>query len=174
MFIDIQKFHTVFNHPVSNTPTHMDDKSSVNRMNFKGEELVEFLRATFSDDKQFKESINQLMTALEEAKEKELAGGPVEDKLIGQADALTDILVFVMGSFVQMGIEPYQLFKIVHEANMGKLWPDGKPRFRDGDGKIVKPENWERDYAPEPKLREEIKRQIAASLTNCNEGVEHE
>ena len=38
---------------------------------------------------------------------------------------------------------------------MAKLFPDGKPRFREG-GKILKPEGWQ---APEPQLRAEIERQ---------------
>jgi predicted HAD superfamily Cof-like phosphohydrolase len=36
---------------------------------------------------------------------------------------------------------------------------DGKPRFREGDGKIVKPPHWEENFAPEPKLKAEIERQ---------------
>ncbi len=74
-------------------------------------------------------------------------------------DALTDVSYFNYGSFAVAGVDPEPLFDIVQEANMGKLWEDGKPRFRDGDGKIVKPPNWENDYAPEPRLAAEIDRQ---------------
>ena len=41
-------------------------------------------------------------------------------------------------------LEPY--FVIVHDANMSKLWADGKPRFAN-DGKVLKPES----YAPPEK-----------------------
>lgn len=85
---------------------------------------------------------------------------PVEDILVGQVDALTDTNYFVYGSFVLLGIEPDPLFDIVHQANMGKLFPDGKPHYREGDKKVMKPDNWEADYAPEPKIQAEIKRQI--------------
>jgi predicted HAD superfamily Cof-like phosphohydrolase len=34
-------------------------------------------------------------------------------------------------------------FKLVHENNMRKLGPDGKPIFRE-DGKIIKPEGFEK------------------------------
>ena len=58
-----------------------------------------------------------------------------------------------------MGVRPDKGFEIVNNANMAKLFPDGKPRFREGDGKILKPEGWQ---APEPQLRAEIERQRQA------------
>lgn len=59
-----------------------------------------------------------------------------------------------------MGIDPDPIFSIVHQANMGKVFPDGKPRYRKTDGKVMKPASWEKDFAPEPKIRAEIERQI--------------
>lgn len=71
-----------------------------------------------------------------------------------QVDALIDLLYFTLGTFVEMGIqEIHDLFEIVHKSNMSKLWPDGRPRFREGDGKIVKPPGWK-----DPKI--EIKRYL--------------
>jgi predicted HAD superfamily Cof-like phosphohydrolase len=55
-----------------------------------------------------------------------------------------------------MGVRPEELFRIVHEANMSKLWEDGKPRYRESDGKVIKPPTWQ---APEPLLSKEIARQ---------------
>lgn len=81
-----------------------------------------------------------------------------------QADALIDLIYFAIGTFTLMGVKPETLFNIVHDANMGKLHEDGKPRF-DAQGKIVKPEGWETKFAPEPKIEEEIKRQIASVNT---------
>lgn len=78
-----------------------------------------------------------------------------EDK-VDQADALIDAMYFCLGTLVEMGIKPDGLFEIVQEANMSKLFPDGKPRYREGDGKVLKPEGWE---PPEPKLKEEVERQ---------------
>lgn len=81
----------------------------------------------------------------------------VEAKTIfDQADALTDALYFILGSFAMMGIEPFNLLEIVHKANMAKLWEDGKPRYKE-DGKVKKPEGW---VAPEPLLEKEIQRQL--------------
>lgn len=164
MYYEVGEFHKAFGHGVANSPIVMDEKTTNSRSRWIGEELVELLRATFPDENDFKMSYNHLIQGLDNAKEKELLIGSPKDKLVGQVDALIDILYFVMGSFVEMGVKPYQLFKIVHAANMGKLWPDGKPRYREIDGKIMKPVNWESDFAPEPKLREEIKRQIAEAV----------
>lgn len=74
-----------------------------------------------------------------------------------QADAMVDLMYFTLGMFVEMGIDAEPLFEIVHNANMQKLWPDGKPRFRENDGKVVKPPTW---TDPMEKLKAEVKRQI--------------
>jgi predicted HAD superfamily Cof-like phosphohydrolase len=72
-----------------------------------------------------------------------------------QADAMIDLIYFAVGTMVEMGVRPEALFDIVHRANMTKLWPDGKPRFRD-DGKTVKPPTW---VDPDDAISEEIERQ---------------
>lgn len=69
-----------------------------------------------------------------------------------QADAMIDLIYFALGTMVEMGTPPEELFDTVQEANMKKLWPDGKPRFRE-DGKIIKPEGWQ---PPEPRLKKII------------------
>lgn len=79
------------------------------------------------------------------------------EDIVGQADAYIDIIYFAVGGLVELGIEPSGLWDIVQSANMSKLWPDGKPRLREGDGKILKPDGW---VAPEPLLAAEVFRQI--------------
>lgn len=74
--------------------------------------------------------------------------------LVDQVDALVDLLYFAFGTLVQMGVDPEEAFNIVHSANMTKLWPDGKPRYRESDGKVIKPDGW---VAPEAKLAELFK-----------------
>ena len=69
--------------------------------------------------------------------------------LAGQADAMIDLIYFALGTLVEMGVRPQALFDIVHNANMQKLWPDGQPRYREGDRKVVKPAGWQ---DPEPLL----------------------
>ncbi|CAG9611275.1 hypothetical protein BACCIP111899_00447 [Bacillus rhizoplanae] len=94
---------------------------------------------------------------MQEELEEFLEANTVED----QYDALIDLIYFAFGTFAEMGVRPDKGFEIVNNANMAKLFPDGKPRFREGDGKILKPEGWE---APEPQLRAEIERQRQEAL----------
>ena len=61
-------------------------------------------------------------------------------------DALIDTLYFTYGSFVLMGVDPERIFDIVHEANMGKVFPDGKAHFDPVTHKILKPDDWEEKY----------------------------
>ncbi|AFS70175.1 hypothetical protein [Exiguobacterium antarcticum] len=77
------------------------------------------------------------------------------ERLVGQGDALTDALYFIMGSFVEAGLEPGPLFEIVQQANMAKLGPDGQPIFRESDQKVMKPAGW---LPPEPQLEAEVVR----------------
>ncbi|MBQ2634958.1 MAG: hypothetical protein IJF88_10335 [Oscillospiraceae bacterium] len=63
------------------------------------------------------------------------------DDIVEQADAMIDLIYFALGTLVEMGIKPDKLFKIVHQANMSKLWSDGKPHY-DIDGKTIKPPTW--------------------------------
>lgn len=64
------------------------------------------------------------------------------DDIVEQADAMIDVIYFALGTLVEMGIKPDALFDIVHRANMGKLWSDGKPHYN-VEGKTIKPSTWE-------------------------------
>jgi len=72
-----------------------------------------------------------------------------------QADAMIDLMYFALGTLVEMGVRPGELFDIVHNANMQKLWPDGKVHC-DPDGKVIKPAGWQ---DPAPLLRQALARQ---------------
>jgi len=72
------------------------------------------------------------------------------DNIYEQADAMIDLIYFALGTLVEMGVEPEELFNVVQQANMGKLWEDGKPRYNKKDGKVIKPDNWE---DPKPKIK---------------------
>lgn len=77
------------------------------------------------------------------------------DEIVEQADAMIDVIYFALGTLVEMGIQPDNLFQIVQDANMSKLWPDGKPHYN-AEGKTIKPSTWE---DPHEKLEAEIKKQ---------------
>lgn len=61
--------------------------------------------------------------------------------LYEQADALTDLLYYLLGAYVEMGIRPDPLFVIVHDANMSKLITS-TGTIKDADGKVQKPNGW--------------------------------
>lgn len=74
------------------------------------------------------------------------------DEIVEQADAMIDVIYFALGTLVEMGVKPAKLFEIVQEANMSKLWEDGKPHYAK-DGKTIKPKSW---IDPHPRLEEAI------------------
>lgn len=154
----VEQFHKAFGHPVADEPTVIPETIAVARANWTAEELIEFLYATANNDtNKFEVMVSDLIESIVKTKGKILEKNePVEDILVAQMDALTDINYFNQGSFVVAGVNPQPLFDIVQDANMAKIWPDGKPHFREEDGKVIKPEGWQ---PPEPKLLDEIQRQ---------------
>ena len=57
------------------------------------------------------------------------------------ADALGDILVVVIGTAIALGLDIEKIMRRIHESNMSKLGPDGKPIYRK-DGKVMKGPNY--------------------------------
>ncbi|MEK4910587.1 HAD family hydrolase [Niallia sp. FSL M8-0099] len=82
-------------------------------------------------------------------------------EVVDQADAMIDLIYLAIGTMVELGVKPEKLFEIVHEANMSKIWPDGKPHTDPETGKIIKPPTFVR---PEPLLQAEIERQAKKEL----------
>ena len=123
----VRMFHEKFNHPTSDFPKAMGKERAKHRYDWMFEEINEFLEAVNEGD------------------------------IVEQADAMIDTIYFALGTLVEMGIRPDELFNIVHEANMAKLWPDGKHHYNK-DGKTIKPPTWE---DPHNKLEIAIKSQTA-------------
>lgn len=86
--------------------------------------------------------INELVNA--SAKKKEVADS--------QLKILSRVAQIGLDSMGRMNIDPATPFEIVHESNMGKLWPDGMPRYYD-NGKIQKPPTYE---PPEFAIRDHL------------------
>lgn len=109
---DVKEFHTKFGLPAPYYNTLLDEAARQRRYNLITEEAKELLEATDPDS---------------------------------QFDALIDLLYVVLGTGVEMGVDTVQLWNgwnRVHESNMDKLGPDGKPILRE-DGKLLKPEGWQ-------------------------------
>ncbi|MGC6769652.1 HAD family hydrolase [Enterococcus sp. LJL51] len=165
-FDKTEEFHQTFDNRRPQKPTAFSSKDASARAGFKAEELVEFLYASAGNDKEaFHQLVEQLKQDVDAAEKKmEQKKKKVEDPLVDQVDALIDLLYFTYGSFSLLGVDPTKLFSIVHEANMGKLFADGKPHYHEVTHKVLKPEDWEANYAPEPKIKAELERQIAYKL----------
>jgi predicted HAD superfamily Cof-like phosphohydrolase len=63
-------------------------------------------------------------------------------EIVGQIDALMDLLSHVMGALVEMGVQPGIPMTWVYKSNLAKRWPDGQVRL-DRDGKMLKPPHWQ-------------------------------
>lgn len=164
-FNKVKDFHRVMDGDTIETPKSYTLKDAGHRADFKVEELVEFLFAASQGDKnQFTQSLLDMHSAIDRAAIKVQSKEHSESPLVGQVDALTDLLYFTYGSFVLMGVDPQPIFETVHEANMGKLFPDGKAHFDPVTHKILKPANWEKHYAPEKAIKKELDKQLQKSL----------
>ncbi|HHL0566439.1 TPA: HAD-IIB family hydrolase [Streptococcus agalactiae] len=164
-FNKVKSFHLLMDGETIETPRLYDSKEAGFRSDFKVEEIVEFLyAASQGKQKVFDQSIRNLHLAIDKARDKVISKDHPETPLVGEVDALTDLLYLTYGSFVLMGVDPKPLFDTVHEANMGKIFPDGKAHFDPVTHKILKPDDWEEHFAPEPSIRRELDSQIQKSL----------
>ncbi|HGC9351067.1 TPA: HAD-IIB family hydrolase [Streptococcus agalactiae] len=164
-FNKVKSFHLLMDGETIETPRLYDSKEAGFRSDFKVEEIVEFLyAASQGNQKVFDQSIRNLHLAIDKARDKVISKDNPETPLVGEVDALTDLLYLTYGSFVLMGVDPKPLFDTVHEANMGKIFPDGKAHFDPVTHKILKPDDWEEHFAPEPSIRRELDSQIQKSL----------
>lgn len=67
----------------------------------------------------------------------ELSDAVAERDMIQIADALTDLLYVIYGAGHAFGIDLDECFREVHDSNMSKLGPNGRPIHRE-DGKVMK------------------------------------
>lgn len=155
-------FHKKFDDRIPLKPTVFTSQQASARVDFKIEELIELLYASADNDAEvFQELVENVKTSIIKAEQKVLNKKKnVDNPLVDQVDALTDLLYFTYGSFTLLGVDPTEIFSIVHQANMGKLFPDGQPHYDPETHKVLKPENWEADFAPEEKIKAELHRQM--------------
>ena len=161
-FNKVKAFHHLMDERTQEEPKAWDVKGATHRAAFKVEELVEFVRASSHSEEEFQQAIRDLHQALDISADKVSQKISAKSTLVGQVDALIDTLYFTYGSFVLMGVDPERIFEIVHQANMAKIFPDGKAQFDPVTHKILKPEDWEEKHAPEPAIKKELERQIRA------------
>lgn len=157
----VAEFHRVFDSVEQKTIAALPVETAEYRAGFKLEEILELLyAASEGDHHRFDQSVTYLQKVLETESNKLKEKQSPVDTLTDEVDALIDLLYFTYGSFVMMGIHPEPIFDIVHQANMGKVFPDGEAHYHPETGKVLKPKNWEKDFAPESKIKAEIKGQM--------------
>lgn len=163
-FNKVRDFHRLMDGETNNTPRVFGLEEASHRADFKLEEIVEFIYATASSREDFAAAMTNLHTALDKAARKVQSKEHPESPLVGQVDALIDLLYLTYGSFVLMGVDPSSVFNSVHAANMGKIFPDGKAHFDPVTHKVLKPDDWEARFAPEPAIKREVDRQLRKAL----------
>ena len=107
---DVKAFHWLMNAPVSYMSRTLEEDRVNLRAGWIFEEIAELLEAKTAAD---------------------------------QADALIDIIYFAAGTLAEMGVSGKTAdacWNAVHNANMNKVFPDGKAHFK--DNKVLKPANW--------------------------------
>jgi predicted HAD superfamily Cof-like phosphohydrolase len=69
---------------------------------------------------------------------KEVFRAMEKDDLAGVADGVADLIYVALGTTISYGIDLHPIWEAVQEANMSKTGGG-----RRGDGKIMKPPNWQ-------------------------------
>jgi predicted HAD superfamily Cof-like phosphohydrolase len=108
-------------------------------MNTNFEKVAEFMNAfgqTVETEPTWT-SVSQLRYDLIDEELKELGQAIEERNIVDVADALTDLLYVVYGAGHSFGLDLDKCFEEVHNSNMTKLGPEGKPIYRE-DGKVMK------------------------------------
>jgi predicted HAD superfamily Cof-like phosphohydrolase len=110
----LEQFHLVYGAHLERSPTaDLDAQTIALRVSLIQEELDEYREAAEAHD------------------------------LVGVADALSDLMYVVLGTYVAHGLQDAAeaLFAEVHASNMSKLDADGKALYR-SDGKVLKSNLW--------------------------------
>ena len=109
-------------------------------------EKVKKFMQTFGQEVKIKPSfpnkkIIDLRYSLIEEELSELKAAIKDNDITEIADALTDILYVTYGAGTAFGIDLDKCFEEVHDSNMSKLGPDGKPIYNES-GKVMKGPNY--------------------------------
>jgi len=118
MFNKIQEFRRAFGFPVPDEATPLEITEKQYQCRMITDEVVELSEAT---------------------------------NLIDQLGEALDIVWLAKSAIAGIGFSEHQYkmaMEILAQANMAKIWPDGKAHFSES-GKILKPDGWQKpDYSP--------------------------
>lgn len=136
----VREFHKAFNRPIRNIPDVGFPHERVLRVRLILEEALEFAKAC---GVRVSHGVGNSALNMQD-----LWIGPDipwQDRgadITQMAHELADLSYVVNGSAVQFGIPLRSCMDVIHDANMRKLGPDGKP-ILDAHGKVKKPDGWE-------------------------------
>ncbi len=160
-------FHLVFDDRQPKQPTALNQSDMVDRVGFILEELTEFATVGHREPEAIEATFDAIESRLMMAKKKLLQKQPSEfAPIVQQADALGDLTYLVFGAYVLMDVDPTAILPIIHAANMNKRFPDGQTHRDPVTHKVLKPDTWAENYAPEPRIAAEILRQMEARDAN--------
>lgn len=109
----VKEFHQAYGLPILKKPTIPSWDRQVLRQNLILEETSEYVRAV------------------------------ADENLVEIADALGDLIYVVIGAALEYGIPIDDVVAEIHRSNMTKLDENGKPIYREDDGKVLKGPNYE-------------------------------
>lgn len=115
----LKDFHKAFELPVRDKPSPYDDSD---------ERMAEIRLRSRIMSEEVKEWTDEAIYNMDNS---------------NRAKELADILYTVFGTIISEGLQDVieEAFRVVHESNMSKLGPDGKPVKRH-DGKVMKGPNY--------------------------------
>lgn len=88
------------------------------------------------------EEVKELFAEIDRAVEELKADGQVSKPTrLNMMKEIADVQYVLSGTNVTFGLPANEVFARVHESNMSKLGPDGKPLLR-ADGKVLKGPNY--------------------------------
>lgn len=88
------------------------------------------------------EEVKELFAEIDKAVAELQASGQVcRETRLNMMKEIADVQYVLSGTSVTFGLPANEVFARVHESNMSKLGPDGRPLLRD-DGKILKGPNY--------------------------------
>lgn len=144
----VLKFHETFNHPVAYFPQVPSTELRKLRVALLLEEVIELAEASGMNVR-----VDRATDAPGKPMKHTFEVWPSRENrcnMVEVADALADIRYVTDGANLVYGIPGHAILRIVHQSNMSKLGPDGKPIFRE-DGKVLKgPDYWE----PQDRIRQ--------------------
>lgn len=130
----VREFHEAYGVPVRTSPTtDISAEERVLRVRLVLEEAFEFCAAMGC-----RVEVAQPEHVNADTIEVEIDPTSPGINLVESADALADIEYVVNGSALCLGIPQAAVVREVHRSNMSKLGEDGKPIYREGDGKVLK------------------------------------